>query len=82
MDRSPGPGAPGVTTPGIPYGSYVCTNTSYPPLPGLPGGNVWLSPEDLTNEGEHIKCSPITVLGELKAAWRALKFLESLPIPE
>jgi hypothetical protein len=56
----------------------VCTNTSYPPIPGFPGGNIWLSPEDLTNAPEHIVCHPITALGELRLAWRTLKLLESL----
>lgn len=67
-----------MTTPQLPYGSFLCTNTSYPPFPGLPGGNVWLSPEDLSNPAEHISCTPITVLGELKAAYRTLKLLETL----
>lgn len=62
----------------LPAGSFVCTNTSYPPIPGFPGGNVWLSPEDLTNPSEHISCSPITAVGELRLAWRALKWLDLL----
>jgi hypothetical protein len=61
-----------------PDGTFLCTNTAYPPLPGFPAGNTWFSPVDLTNPAEHVSCTPITSVGALKLAWRALKFLEEL----
>lgn len=66
----------------MPEGSFVCTNTAYPPLPGFPAGNVWFSPVDLSNPAVHVECRPITVVNELRLAWKALKFIEELdPFP-
>jgi len=58
-------------------GAWVCTNSNYPPLPGFPGGNVWISDHDLSDD-QGVTCSQMTTLQLAKWAYRGLKWFELL----